>query len=304
MSGLPGALGAGAATALVIGESIVDIVQKHGSRHEYPGGSPANVAYGLARLGVETELHTQLGDDRHGAMLREHLADAGVTVRAGRPASSTSTALAVVGESGAADYEFDVSWTLAGPIATAGYAAVHSGSIASFLAPGAAAVRRAFADARSTALVSYDPNIRPALIGARRDAVHTVEELAALAHVVKLSDEDARWLYPEMGSAEVLGHLGALGPRLVAITTGGNGVMLRAGRCELSVAAPAVQVADTIGAGDSFMSALIHGLLLLGGAPLDAQALDRLGRHAVAAAAITVSRPGANPPSAAELPSF
>lgn len=274
---------------LVIGESLVDVVRDGGAESRHAGGSPMNVAYGLAQLGVDAQLLTRLGRDSDGALIEHHLYRAGVRLL---PASlrdePTSTAIATIGADGAASYEFDVNWDL-GPVdATADW--VHVGSIATFLEPGAAAVERYLES--TSARVSYDPNIRPALMPA--DARERFERIARLTSVLKLSDEDGRWLYPELDESALLDLLLSFGPTTVAITRGADGAVVATTDARVDVPAVRVTVKDTVGAGDSFMAAFIAQLL----AGHDA---DAAARTAIAAAAITVSRAGAQPPTRAEL---
>ncbi|MER7755906.1 carbohydrate kinase [Kitasatospora sp. NPDC097643] len=288
---------------LVIGECVADIVRTDGAPDRvHAGGSPANVAYGLARLGRPAVLLTELGDDANGRLIRAHLESAGVTVRAAAVARTPSAVVRLDGQ-GRADYTFDIGWTLprTGPAIASedssedAPAAVHIGSIAAVTEPGAAAVRALVRRWRGRAEVSYDPNVRPALMGERSRAVRRVEECVALSDVVKASDEDLAWLYPGEPAEAVARRWLALGPAVVAVTRGADGAFaLTADGGRAAVDVVRVPVADTVGAGDSFMAALLHARAT--GAPLDAC----LGQAATAAA-LTVSRPGANPPSAAEL---
>lgn len=122
-----------------------------------------------------------------------------------------------------------------------------------------------------------------------------------LTDVVKLSDDDAHWLYPGTPLEDIAARVLALGAELAVITAGSSGSLLSTAATQLTIPAVATQVADTIGAGDSYMSALIHGLLNRTGEGLTPSVLETIGRSASMAAAITVSRPGANPPTWAEL---
>lgn len=297
---------------LVAGEALIDIVRRPGGQPvELPGGSCANVALALGRLEWEPRLATALGDDDRGDRLRDWLAASGVRVDAVVPPNGrTSTAAAVLDATGAARYEFDLSWTLP-PIDDHRYDVVHVGSIASVLAPGAEAVHDLVHRTRHHALVSFDPNARPAITpdaGATRERV---EELVALADVVKVSDEDLGWYFPGVEPAAAATGWSELGPALVVVTRGGAGAtVVRAGGARLDVPGVAAEVADTIAAGDTFTAGLLDALLAAGvhGSDADARltALDddhlvEVVRHAHAAAAITVSRPGADPPTRSEL---
>ena len=303
--------------ALVIGEALVDVVVRtDGSVDAHPGGSPANVAIGLGRLGRDVELLAYLANDENGGLIREHLAASQVDLASGSlGAPATSVATAHLDDAGAATYQFELAWAVAADAAPApSPLVVHTGSIAAVLAPGADSVRNIVAGLRDGATVTYDPNARPSLMGEPADARVAIEQMVALADVVKVSDEDLTWL-AGLGEAADVDAVArawlALGPAFVVVTRGGDGAtgFLPGGR-SLHVAAPATEVADTVGAGDSFMGGLIDGLWtagLLGGDRRDAlraihdDTLTAILERCARIAAITVSRPGANPPGSAEL---
>jgi fructokinase len=288
---------------VVIGEALIDVVTTPEGTNEHPGGSPANVAYGLARLGVSTGLLTSMGADRRGDALEEHLTGAGVALLPGsRSQERTSTATATIAGDGSAGYAFDITWDVKAPdLALTPPKVLHTGSIASFLPPGAGGVKAILQELRSQCIITYDPNIRPALLGTHAEARRTFEELVHLTGVVKLSDEDAGWLYPEKGLEETATHILGLGADLAVITTGPSGSLLATPAASLTVPAVKTSVVDTIGAGDSYMAALILGLLTRGAGGLAPAVLDQLGCMAAAAAAITVSRAGARLPTEDEL---
>ncbi|MGO3251260.1 MAG: PfkB family carbohydrate kinase, partial [Microbacterium gubbeenense] len=149
-------------------------------------------------------------------------------------------------------------------------------------------------------LGTFEPNNRAALIGSRDEERARAQELARRSQVVKLSDEDADWLSPGVALDDAADRLLAMGPRVVAITRGGDGSVLATPDARVSLGAPRTEVTDTIGAGDSYMAALIAHLLAHG-LPVTAAELEAAGSYAQRAAAITVSRRGANPPTAAEI---
>jgi fructokinase len=295
--------------ALVIGESLVDIVETaDGEIVETPGGSALNVAITLARLGVETLLLTAIGDDERADQIEGHLAASGIALVEGtRRLRRTSTAAARLQADGSARYAFDVAWEppdVAPPPARV----VHAGSLALFLEPGATLVRRRLETATATALVTLDPNVRPTLLPARDTVLPGFEELLPLAHVVKLSDEDAAWLYPGVPERDVVRRLLDLGPSLITITRGSSGCVLACRDSVVELPAAPTDVVDTIGAGDSFMGALIQQLLLhdliqdlRAGRALWPEELAVIGGAAARVAAVTVGRRGADPPRLAEL---
>lgn len=305
-------------TALVIGEALVDVVIHPGQAPvDIPGGSPANVALGLARLGRDAELHCWIGTDERGRAVRAHLEASGVRLAPGADgAQRTSTAQATIGQDRAATYVFDLDWDPPYPQAAESAeppVLVHTGSIAAILPPGAATVERVLREHRETSTICYDPNARPQLMGSPESAREIVERLVALSDLVKCSDEDIAWLYGEDADVEaVLRGWMELGVAIVVVTRGKAGALALTGsglRVEVP-ADPDVVVADTVGAGDSFMGGLEDALWsedLVGAdrrealRAVDAPTLERIVRHAAAIADITVSRAGANPPTRAEL---
>ncbi len=300
--------------ALVVGEALIDVVRAaDGTVDEHPGGSPANVALGLARLGREVDLLTWFGDDAHGAAIRRHLESAGVAITPGSDtAERTSVATAELDGNGAATYRFDLSWHVPERWASppAAPLVVHTGSIAAVLEPGGPDVARILEAHRESATLTYDPNLRPSLMPPADRTRPVVDALVALADVVKVSDEDLAWLEPGEHPLDVARRWATSGPAVVVVTRGGEGATAITAGYELDVAAPRVTVADTVGAGDSFMGGLVDGLWSAGllGAErrtalreVDEVTLRSVLSRCAEIAAITVSRPGANPPTASEL---
>ncbi|WP_104140215.1 carbohydrate kinase [Arthrobacter sp. ZGTC131] len=301
----------------VIGESLVDIIsdprQGEGTQ-AHPGGSPLNVAVGSARLGLPTTLVTHFAEDRYGIMLEEHLHSNGVTVISGG-SEPTSTATATLSPDGAATYAFNITWDINGAslpalAAVQGSTHVHTGSIAAVFSPGDQATLVLVEAAREHSTISFDPNCRPGISPDVAAARTQAELFVAASDIVKASDEDLAWLYPHRRPEETLEAWLELGPAIVALTRGAAGpvILARTGRVEMP--AEAITVADTVGAGDSFMAALISGLAQLGalGAggrqrlqSLAPDQLHSLAAYANRAAGITCSRPGANPPRSTEL---
>ncbi|MDR2254305.1 MAG: PfkB family carbohydrate kinase [Bifidobacteriaceae bacterium] len=301
--------------ALVIGEALIDIVVRGSNSSEFPGGSPMNVAVALARLGREVELATWIGNDPHARAIAAHVAESGVLLTPGRAgAARTPTATARLDASGAARYEFDLEWDFKTPPELAGVAVVHTGSLATAVSPGAEQVVEFFTSLKGSPAaaptLSFDPNLRPALIADPAAIRPVVERLVAAADLVKASDEDLAWLYPDRDGAAVAREWAETGPAVVVLTRGAAGALALAGPILLDTAAPRTHVADTVGAGDTFMAGLIDGLWVEGlvGAERRA-ALRSIGENqllraidrAASAAAVTVSRPGADPPWADEL---
>ncbi|MGG5172461.1 carbohydrate kinase family protein [Pseudarthrobacter sp. J1738] len=304
----------------VIGEALVDVVQRGEERQAHAGGSPLNVAVGMARLDHPVQFIGRYGNDAYGHMITEHLRESSVMVPVVADAFPTSVATANIDATGAASYTFDLLWELPSlkerlPVMLQATTLLHTGSIATVLAPGASQVLDAVEHAHPAATISFDPNCRPSIVGDPDSVRELVEKFVALADVVKASDEDLQWLYPGVDPLESARRWKAMGtnntgPALVIVTRGADGPWGIVDAGEITVPARSVDVADTVGAGDSFMAALLSALVdagLDGGQrrpelhALTAQRLTEILSYAAHAAAITVSRPGANPPTRAEI---
>jgi fructokinase len=304
----------------VIGEALVDLVPAADPAcyQAKPGGSPFNVAIGLARLGYRTALMARLAGDGFGKLLRRHAAAENIDLSSAPQAAEPAT-LAVVDldRDANASYSFylrgtaDWQWTDAETAALPADTAVfHMGSLASWLSPGTERIHAAAARLRhdGEVLLSYDPNIRPALLGQPARARPLVEKFVRLAHVVKASREDMDWLYPGASLEQVSVRWLDLGPRLVVITDGPRGAHLfQAGAAPVHLPGREVHVVDTIGAGDAFTAGLLGGLVRRGlhspellnraADPKLAEAVD----EAILISALTCERAGADPPFAADL---
>lgn len=307
----------------VIGEALVDLVAVPGSRTytAYPGGSPANVAVGLARLGAPTSLLARIGPDVFGRMLREHLEGNGVDPRDLIAASEPSSlAVASLDPAGVATYDFWVDGTadwqwrddeLPDPLAD-DVEALHAGSLASWMEPSAGIIERLLVreHSRSHVTLSLDPNCRPSLMGGGEESRQRIEREVSLVDVVKVSEEDLRWLCPGQTYQQVAKRWLSIGPALVTVTLGAYGAYALTRACEVQVPGFPVNVVDTVGAGDAFTAGLLDGLRrarLFGGAGRDALynlntgTLRRLLAEAVLVASLTCARAGADPPTRGEV---
>ncbi len=285
---------------LVIGESLIDVLSRPQGSSEAVGGSPANIALGLGRLGARVRLHTALADDAHGQRIAAHLLKSGVFVSAESwSLDQTSKAVVTVDPEGIPAYKFLIDLRMSAP-RWDHETVVHVGSISCFLAPGADEVVRFIGGVPANVLLAFDPNIRPQLLPEHSVAVARFEAICERADVVKMSDEDLDWLYPGTQVEAAMTRILRAGPQLVAVTRGGEGALLSTAKDLVRVPVPRVTVRDTVGAGDSFMAALIYGVAR-DGLPSSARALDDLGAFAARAAAITVTRDGADLPWTREL---
>ena len=301
---------------LAIGEALIDVVITYEQPDfpvEIPGGSPANVALTLGRLNRPVALATWIGLDERGRLIDFHMNDSDVHVTAAsRGASHTSTALARLDESGAASYTFDLEWAPTPPIKVPPTAQIlEAGSISAIIEPGASAVLDALARGREHALVCFDPNARPSIMGEPEAALASLARFIALADVVKVSDEDIEWLTGGAPIDEVVDRWLGMGPSLVVVTRGKHGSDVATASGLRFTKTPAdVPVVDTVGAGDSFMGGIIDAMWGMGLRGADARETLRtlpeeqvraIIDRASAVSDVTVSRKGANPPWAHEL---
>ncbi|HUB22555.1 MAG TPA: carbohydrate kinase [Streptosporangiaceae bacterium] len=312
--------GSPGAGVTVIGEAIVDLIPAGQPRtfQAVPGGSPYNVAVGLARLGHDAMLMARLADTAFGRILRDHAQAEGIDLGAA-PAAPEPATLAVVSldASAAASYDFyltgtaDWQWTAEEtgrvPERTAVF---HFGSIASWTPPGderililARRLRR-----RGDVLITYDPNVRPGLLRDYRHGQRVVERAVELAHLTKASTDDVAWLYPDRAPAEVARGWLALGATVVVITSSADGAFVyTAGGLRVRRPALAITVVDTVGAGDSFTAGLIGSLIGRGQhAPGDlarcsAEQLSGALDDAILVASLNCERRGNDPPTAADV---
>ncbi|MFE9968566.1 carbohydrate kinase [Streptomyces sp. NPDC005525] len=276
-----------------------------------PGGGPANTAVALARLGTPTRFLGRFSTDVFGTLFRTRLSASGVDLTGSVTAPEPSTlAVADLDETGQATYNFyadsaaDWQWTDE-ELATTGWesaACLHTGSLALIRQPGGTRIEDHLAKAREHVTVSIDPNVRPLLVppAAYRERL---PHWCALADILRLSEDDLALLLPGVSPEEACDTWHAAGARLVVITLGGRGALASLDGHRVSVAAPAVDVIDTVGAGDSFTAGLLHRLAALGhlGGRLDALSLEDLTdacTFAARVAALTCSVSGANPPAA------
>ncbi len=302
---------------LSFGEAIVDLIPKSDSPPDAPtfarvlGGSQFNVAIGLARLGVPCAFGGLISTDWGGKAFEAALAEAGAAATGlTRVEAPSPLALIAPGsQNGRADYRFcfDGSAMDRAPLAPnrypAGVACLHVGSFSALLAPW----RRPVLDMMIAApFASFDLNIRPPLIPPRQESQSLVEACVAQADIVKASEEDLGWLYPDAAPESCCRRWAEQGA-LVALTRGENGAMGFFRGAEIACPAPNVVVKDTIGAGDSFTAALLakaseyDAFAAAGRLAVAAENLEGWLRFAVLAGAMTCERAGADPPTRAEI---
>jgi fructokinase len=272
---------------LVIGEALIDTFDGHVEHvGSYVGGSPLNVAVGLARLGRAVDFLTYIGDDEPGQRIAKYVKGSGAQLVPGSiSAGRTPSAVATIADDGSATYRFDIDWQLSGTPPVAPPLFVHTGSIAAVREPGCLAVAALLDAYRVSASVTFDPNVRPSLITDRDQARERIERLVERSDIVKVSDEDMRWIDPNHEPEQTARTWLASGPALVVLTMGDRGSVAFCATGEARVAARPVQVVDTVGAGDAFMVGLVDALWGLGLLGADRRAeLGRIGFDALTTA--------------------
>ncbi|MFM2067075.1 MAG: hypothetical protein RLZZ584_1984 [Pseudomonadota bacterium] len=305
---------------LVCGESLLDVFGNGRTAaglalDAVVGGSPLNVAAGVARLGLGSVFFGGISGDFLGARIEQAIVAEGIDtsalVRCDAPTTLSLVGVDVNGQpsyrfygTGGADRQLRPEHIARVP---AGLAALHFGSYACVVEPIASTIRTLVEQRRGESVISYDPNVR-ANVEPDLDAWRAqIAWMASRAHLLKLSDEDLERLYPGADMDALAAGWLAAGVQLVMLTRGGQGASawIRAGR--IDVGAPTVQVQDTVGAGDTFQAASLVALSELGRlspAGMAALTLDevrRLAGFAAAAAAITCTRRGPDLPRRAEL---
>jgi fructokinase len=302
---------------LISGEALVDLIPDRARENGYDavlGGSPYNVAIGLGRLGAPAAFVSRLSTDPNGesfaAALRVAGVDLGFVARDAKP-SPLAFVMRGTAQTGAryAFYldatAYDEAWPFP-KVWPAGARHLHVGSFCAVDHSHGPSAVEALGMARSFATTSFDPNIRPMVTPDREAVAPIVEREVALASFVKASDEDLHWLYPERDPEATIAAWAELGPSFCVMTRGEQGAIAYLGGERLVAPAPKVEVVDTVGAGDSFMSALIgamdaDGALGAGGRKPTSAALAKWLAFAAAASAITCSRRGSDPPTRAEV---
>jgi len=294
----------------VAGEALIDLIPEGADRKPIVGGGPANTAKVLSKIGVDTQFIDGISSDEYGQMVKSELATSGVKLDYIKY-SDKPTCLAIISlsDSGSATYEFLIKNTatfdftldwLPNP-ETSQPSLLHIGTLATAIEPGASALFEWAQSVAKVAPIVFDPNIRPAVISDRRQYVRQVERWVSISSAVKVSDEDLNWLYPSFEIEQVVNSWLTKGPSLIVVTYGDQGLVgYREGE-KVNVDAVKVAVADTVGAGDTVGAILVEAIVQDGLSSLSGVRLEMMLKRAAKAAAITVSRTGANPPTLKEI---
>ena len=294
----------------VAGEVLIDLIPNADQYQAVVGGGPANTAKALAKLGVKTYFIDGISNDEYGQIAKaELLADNVFLDYAKFSNKPTCTAKVTLSSSGSASYEFVIEDTATFDFSdqwlpepqTLNPLLLHIGTLATVIEPGASVLFDWTQRVAQVAPIVFDPNIRPAVLGNRDEYVKKVEKWVAISSAIKVSDEDLKWLYPGKTINEIVNKWLEVGVELVIVTLGDKGITAFRKNEEIFVDAVKVVVADTVGAGDTVGAVLVEAIVNNGLDKLSGEVLKTMLNRAVKAAAITVSRTGANPPSKEEI---
>jgi len=303
---------------VVCGEVLIDLVPDDATGERWtaiPGGSPANAAVAVARLGVRSALLARLSGDTFGQRLRRHLEGNDVDLSLAVAADEQSSlAIAFLGETGAASYRFDIEGTADWQWSTDelpttlpdDVQAVMAGSLALALQPGGRVLEGFLASSRHGHTIFVDPNVRPTVSDDLDEVRTAVDRWCLVADVLKASSDDVDVLYPGTDPEVAAKRWQGLGPSVVIVTLGAAGALAVTASGTHRLPAPPTVVVDTVAAGDTFSAgflASLHEAGALGGRldELDDATLTSALRYGLRAAAITCSRAGANPPWRSEM---
>ncbi len=297
-------------TVWVAGEVLIDLIPKDGGRVAIVGGGPANTAKALARLGFDSYFIDGISTDAYGEQARAELLADGVkldySLTSNNPTCVATVTLDASGGAtyeflidGTATFEFNESWL---PNPSNPPAVLHVGTLATIVEPGATNLFN-WAEKVEAPLV-FDPNIRTSVVNDRDRYIAIMQKWAAISSVIKMSEDDLAWLYPDMDFRAAAKNFINEKTQLVVLTRGASGIDGYTQDGEVSVPGVRVAVVDTVGAGDTVGAILVEAIVKYGLDNLVGTTLENTLHRAAQAAAITCSRAGANPPTFQELEGF
>ena len=294
----------------MVGEVLIDLLPDGDKQKAVVGGGPANTAVALSKLGIKAQFINGISTDTYGNDCRQYLENAGVLLDYVNYSSKpTCTATVTLDKEGSASYQFLIDGT-----STFDYqldqlpdahklapALLHIGTLVCAIEPCASTLHQWVSSFKQSVPIVYDPNIRPSVIADRNLYLKQVLRWVSLSSVVKLSLDDLNWLYPGKSVDDVANEFIGMGVKLVVVTLADAGIVAITKDEKVEVKAVKSKVVDTVGAGDTVGAILVEAIVKHGLEKLRAQLLTDTLNRAAAAAAITISRAGANPPTQAEL---
>lgn len=290
----------------VCGEALIDVLPEG----PVVGGGPANTAKALARLGRTVEFIGGISEDHYGDQIAEELRKVGVGLTFAHVSEMpTATAQVSLDEKGGASYLFRIDKTatfdfkgdwLPDP-SRVKLEALHIGSLATIVEPGSQSLYDWAMTVAEFAPVVFDPNVRTSYLSDRPRYVASVERWISISMLVKASDDDLAWLYPDLDLVDVAKSWIHAGVEIVVITRGSKGLMAVTAHEIMEVPGVVVDVIDTVGAGDTVGAVIVDAILEHGIVNLRGDLLRDVLNCAAIAAAITCSRAGAQPPTKREI---
>jgi fructokinase len=290
----------------VCGEVLIDILPSG----PVVGGGPANTAKALARLGLQVDFIDGISTDAYGVTARKELERDGVgltlTLNSDKP---TCTATVTLDSAGSASYEFLIAGTATFDFNDSWLpdpeglkpSVLHIGTLATIVEPASTTLHNWAIKCAEFAPIVFDPNVRSSVVGDREKYRSAVEKWVGISSVIKLSDDDISWLYPDESMEEVAKRWISGGASLVVVTRGAHGIIGYTEHGYEEVDGAKVTVVDTVGAGDTVGAVLVEGIMKHSVIGLQGQVLNAVLHRAAIAAGITVSRAGAQPPRLHEL---
>ena len=288
------------------GEVLIDIL----ATGPVVGGGPANTAKALARLGYEVDFIDGISTDAYGLAARKELTRDGVGLALSLTSEKpTCTATVTLDSQANASYEFLIDGTATFDFAHSWLpdperlkpSVLHIGTLVTIVEPAASVLFDWAVKCADFAPIVFDPNVRSSVVADPEKYRAAVEKWVGISSVVKLSDDDISWLYPDESMDEVAKRWIAGGAALVVVTRGANGIIGFTESGMEEVAAAKVTVVDTVGAGDTVGAILVEAIIKHSVNDLHAHILNAVLHRAAIAAGITVSRAGAAPPRLHEL---
>jgi len=295
----------------VAGEVLIDLIpQSTGEKLAVVGGGPANTAKALAKLGFDSYFIDGMSNDAYGQKAKAELLADGVNLKyvpfTDKPTCTADVSLDTNGSAsyiftidGTATFDISHSW-LPDPL-TIKPAVLHIGTLMTIIEPAASIAHEWASTVADVAPIVFDPNIRPSVQGNRDLYQAAIAKWAAISSVIKVSDDDLAWLYPDRDALDVANEWISDGAALVVITRGSEGLVGVTSSGMVSVPGVKITVADTVGAGDTVGAVIVEAIVEKGLASLHRDVLRDVLTRAAKAAAITCSRAGANPPTKAEI---
>jgi fructokinase len=295
----------------VCGEVLIDLIPDgSGERVPHVGGGPANTAKALARLGHVVYFIDGISSDKYGQMSRQELLDdevkLGLALNSDKP---TCLAIVSINENGGASYEFEIDGTATFDFSDSWLpdpsrykpSVLHIGTLVTVIEPGADVLYDWAMKVAEFAPIVFDPNVRSVVMNDRDKYLSAVERWVAISSVVKVSDDDLAWLYPDQQYADVAKRWISDGAALVVVTRGADGLEGFTAGGSVEVPGVKVDVADTVGAGDTVGAIIVEAMIEEGILNLTGDTLKAVLNRAAVAAGITCSRKGAQPPYKHEL---